>query len=451
MLQLKESIIFSKIKGEEENKLKILLLLSESWNDKTAPNNNMTNWFKDFSDVEIWTISGSGQMPDNQCCSHYFMISENEMIKSLITRKRAGKYVVLDSKNTMKMPSDKCDVSDNKKIKRIFSGEPARLMRDFVWRYGKYDLKALRQFISSFNPDIVFSQRRGSVKMCRLEYTISQLTDAPIVAYTGDDEYSLRQKSYSPVFWIRRFWTRAWLKKMIPQYKLFYSQSDRQMKEFQKEFGVKTKFLVKCGTFDENKIHQNVNQPIQVVYAGKLYCNRWKTLKMLAEAIGKVNNDYGKTMIQLNIYTADDITKKQDRVLNDGVHSIIHGCVPATELPSIYEKSDIVLHFEIFYKKNRLLTQDSFSTKVMDCLASGCAVMALCWEGHAAYQYLKKMNAAITASSNEEIYLKVRKLVQNPEIVCKYAKRAYECGKKNHQRRDIQKMLRDDFTMVIEE
>ena len=132
MLQLKESIIFSKIKGEEENKLKILLLLSESWNDKTAPNNNMTNWFKDFSDVEIWTISGSGQMPDNQCCSHYFMISENEMIKSLITRKRAGKYVVLDSKNTMKMPSDKCDVSDNKKIKRIFSGEPARLMRDFV-------------------------------------------------------------------------------------------------------------------------------------------------------------------------------------------------------------------------------------------------------------------------------------------------------------------------------
>ncbi len=37
--------------------MKILLLLSESWNDKTAPNNNMTNWFKDFSDVEIWTIS----------------------------------------------------------------------------------------------------------------------------------------------------------------------------------------------------------------------------------------------------------------------------------------------------------------------------------------------------------------------------------------------------------
>ncbi len=434
--------------------MKILLLLSESWNDKTAPNNNMTNWFQDFSDVEIWTISGSAQMPDNQCCSHYFMISENDMIKSLITRKRAGRYIVTGPQNAEVSASDKCDISDNKKIKRIFSGEVARLMRDFVWRYGKYDLEALRQFISTFNPDIVFSQRRGSVKMCRLEHTISQLTDAPIVAYTGDDEYSLHQKSYSPIFWIRRFWTRAWLKKMIPQYKLFYSQSYRQMKEFQNEFGIKTKFLVKCGTFDENKIHQNVSNPIQMVYAGKLYCNRWKTLKtlkMLSDAIHKVNNDYGRIMIQLNIYTADDITRKQNRALNDGANSIIHGRVPANKLPSIYEKSDIVLHVESFDKKNRLLTQDSFSTKVMDCLASGCAVMAICWDGHAAYQYLKKMDAAITSGSYEEIYLKVSEIVQNPKIVCEYASKAYECGKKNHQRKYIQKMIRDDFDKVIEE
>lgn len=45
-------------------------------------------------------------------------------------------------------------------------------------------------------------------------------------------------------------------------------------------------------------------------------------------------------------------------------------------------------------------------------------------------------------------------LIRDAEIVITdsyHAKRAYECGKKNHQRRDIQKMLRDDFTMVIEE
>ncbi|QUO31258.1 glycosyltransferase [Faecalicatena sp. Marseille-Q4148] len=431
--------------------MKILLLLSESWNDVTAPNNNMTNWFKGFSDVEIWTISGSSQMPNNQCSNHYFLIGENDMIKSLLTKERAGKYYQLVKGKTLEKETKRCDISDNKKIKKRFAGEPARLLRDFVWRYGKYDLENMKKFIQEFNPDIIFSQRRGSVKMCRLENTVTQFTNAPIVAYTGDDEYSLHQMSFSPFFWIRRFWTRKWLKKMIPQYKLFYSQSERQMEEFQKEFGVNTKFLVKCGVFDVEKIHKYVHNPIQVVYAGKLYCNRWKTLKLLADAIGKVNAEYDKTQIQLNIYTADDVTSIQNKYLNDGIHSIIHGRVSPELLPKIYEKSDIVLHIESFDKKNRLLTQDSFSTKVMDCLSSGCAVMAICWEGHAAFQYLKKADAAIIASSEEEIYLNIKKIVCNNEIICEYANKAYICGKNNHQKKDVQKMLFDDFNKVIEE
>ena len=431
--------------------MKILLLLSESWNDITAPNNNMTNWFKGFSDTEIWTISGSAQIPNNQCCQHYFLISENDMIKSLFTKKRAGKRYHLGQETLLETETRQCDISDNKKIKKKFAGEPARLLRDFVWRYGKYDLEAMRQFVQCFNPDIIFSQRRGSIKMCRLENTIRRFTNAPIVAYTGDDEYSLHQLSFSPFFWIRRFWVRKWLEKMIPQYKLFYCQSERQMKEFQKKFGVATKFLVKCGVFGEKKVHNDVHNPIQVTYAGKLYCNRWKTLKLLADAIKRINLEYDKVKIQLNIYTADEVTSTQNKYLNDGVHSIIHGKIAANLLPQIYKKSDIVLHIESFDKKNRLLTQDSFSTKVMDCLSSGCAVMAICWKGHAAFQYLKKEDAAITASSEEEIYLNIKELVCNTDIICEYANKAYVCGKNNHQKEAVQKMLFDDFNKVIEE
>lgn len=431
--------------------MRILLLLSESWNDKTAPNNNMTNWFKNFSNIEIWTISGSSQIPENQCCKHYFMIGENEMVKSFISPKKAGKYVYLDKSLSEKRQYNKCYISENKRIKQIFSGEPARLVRDCVWRFGRYNLEGLKQFVDMSNPDIVFSQRRGSVKMCRLEYIVSQITDAPMIAYTGDDEYSLRQFSVSPFFWVRRFWTRSWLNRMIPKYKLFYCQSDRQMKEFKKKFGIKTKFLVKCGEFKEDKIHKEINDPIQVVYAGKLYCNRWKTLKILADIIRKVNAENANIKIQLNIYTADKVSKKQNNALNDGGSSIIQGRVSAMELLSIYDRSDVVLHVESFDLKNRLLTQDSFSTKVIDCLSSGCAVMALCWEGHAAYRYLKKMDAAITASTTKEIYHKVNELVQNPMLVGQYAKKAYICGKKNHQRQDVQRMLEDDFHKVIKE
>lgn len=429
--------------------MKVLLLLSESWNDKQFPNNNMTNWFQNMDDVEIWTISGSAQLPNNSCCKEYFLIGEMDMCRSLVGKGKAGKRV---SYKDVPFSEDRtaCEFTKQTKIKKRFGGELAYLARDLVWRFGRYDLEALRSFIIDFNPDIVFSQRRGSIKMCRLEQTVMKMTDAPMIAYTGDDEYSLRQFSLSPTFWTRRFWVRKWLRSTVKKYCLLYSQSERQMQEYERDTGVKTKFLVKCGEFDENKVHKSLGEPIQFVYAGKLYCNRWKTLKMLADAIRKINKESKQSAFCLNIYTGDLITSQIDHALNDGVHSIIHGSVSAQEVVRIYSESDVVLHVESFDLRNRLLTQDSFSTKVMDCLSSGAAVMAICWQQHAALKYLTAKGAAITASSEEEICSRLNDILMNPEILIQYAQKAYNCGIANHQRALIQEQLKNDFRKVIQ-
>lgn len=431
--------------------MRILLLLSESWNDKAAPNNNMTNWFAGFSDVEVWTISGSSLLPENDCCDNYFLIGENEMLKSLFSGKKVGKRYRIEREDAVLsvQSTQGSEISGNRRLKKIFAGECARLARDMVWRFGRYDLDALRQFVEECHPDVIFSQRKGSVKMCRLETVVKSMTNAPMVAYTGDDEYSLQQVSFSPVFWIRRFWTRAWLRRTIPDYKLFYSQSERQMREFERVFHAKTKFLVKCGTFSEESVHRQVNQPIQMVYAGKLYCNRWKTLALIAQEIRQVNQQNGAPKIQLNIYTGDSVCAKQNALLNDGMHSIIHGKIPASQLPVVYAHSDVALHVESFDIKNRLVTKDSFSTKVMDCMSSGCAVMAVCWKDHAAYQYLKKQDAAITASDRSEIRQQIQKLATAPDTVREYAEKAYRCGAEHHQRNRIQKMMKEDLSRVI--
>lgn len=429
--------------------MRVLLLLSESWNDVEFPNNNMTNWFQNIEDVEIWTISGSAQLPNNECCKEYFLVGEMDMLKSIYDKKRAGKRFILEKK-PQSYEKQNCEFTKQKKVKRLFSGELAYLVRDIVWRVGKYNLDAMKKFIDDCNPDIVFSQRRGSIKMCRLEQTIMGMTSAPMIAYTGDDEYSLHQFSLSPIFWMRRIWVRKWLRNTVKKYSLLYSQSERQMKEYKKDTQVKTKFLVKCGSFDKSKVHTSVGNPIQIVYAGKLYCNRWKTLRMISKAIVKINEESHKQIFCLNIYTADTISKKMNEALNDGINSVIHGAVSAEEVIRIYNKSDIVLHVESFDLHNRLLTQDSFSTKVIDCLSSGAAIMAVCWEKHAAFQYLKKQDAAITASSIEEIYNKLLNISKNPLLIEEYAQRAYDCGVKNHERSIIQEQLKGDMRRVIQ-
>ena len=427
--------------------MKILLLLDESWNDKKHPNNNMTNWFKDFPDAEIYTVSGGPDLPENQCCKNYFQVSDREMLRSIYTSKRAGKVLRYDDYPTAVGGTYSKSEEFVYKRRKKFSFPLMRLARSVIWRLGRYDKKALGDFIRDFDPDIIFSQRMGSVKMCRMEKIVSSFTDAPIIAYTGDDEYSLRRVTFWPSAWIGLFWTRAWIRRMAKRYKIYYSMSQRQIQEYAKKFKTETKFLVKCGSFDEKKIHTGVNSPIRLVYAGKLYCNRWKTLGLIAEALRDANRDGVRAV--LDIYTADGLTKKQRKTLHDGKSSFVHSAVGADELVKIYSDSDIVLHVEAFDLKNRLKTKYSFSTKVMDCLSSGAATMAVCWKNHAAYEYLKENDIALTASSREELSALVRKIADTPGIINEYAKRAYEFGVKHHAREVVQENLRADMQRVM--
>ena len=432
--------------------MRLLLILSESWNDRTRPNNNMTNWFTGFPGLEIWTISGSGIRPENRCCSHHFLFHENKMLKSLFTCKPVGEHVILNQSDISSVRSNEgVELSSNRTLKKYLASDPIRLCQDFVWRFGKYNLPALRGFVQECNPDLVFSIRTATIKTCRLETIVSSMTSAPMVVYTGDDEYSLQQFFLSPFSWIRRLWTRSWLKKTIPLYRVIFSQSERQMAEFRRDFGSQTEFLVKCGEFSKEKIHRTVGKPIQLIFAGKLYCNRWKTLGMVAKAIRAINAEAHELLLQLNIYTGDVITWRQDRLLNDGVHSIIHGSVTPKKLEEVYQNGDIAMHVESFDLRNRLLTKDSFSTKVIDLLASGCAVMAVCWEKHAAGQYLRAKDAAMVVNSQNEILAILRRISRQPDLILEYAQKAYQCGMANHQRHIVQKQLMDCFQRVINE
>ena len=221
------------------------------------------------------------------------------------------------------------------------------------------------------------------------------------------------------------------------------------MQEYERHFGVKTDFLVKCGEFSDERVHRSVGAPIRLVYGGKLYCNRWKTLGMIADSLREINRDGVKATLE--IYTGDQISGKIKKALDDGVSSLIRGRVNASELKAVYDRSDVILHVESFDLNNRNLTRHSFSTKVMDCLSSGAATMAVAYEKHAALEYLRDNDIAITATSKEEIKEKLCAIVNDPGIITEYAEKATKFGRENHSREKIQKKLLDDMSRIAEE
>ena len=84
-------------------------------------------------------------------------------------------------------------------------------------------------------------------------------------------------------------------------------------------------------------------------------------------------------------------------------------------------------------------------------MKSGCAVFAVCWEGHSALRYLKEKDAAITASNKDEIQSALDLIAKDENVVKDYARKAYECGVKYHQRKDVQNMIYSDFEKIIKE
>lgn len=427
--------------------MKILVLSYEVWNDKINGNNVTSNWFEGM-EAEFANIYTSPGEPYNNCCQKYYQITDSMMAKSIISNKKAGKKVdwIPNAQQEQRVVAE-AEPQKLYKFLKAISGDWLRLMREVLWLWGKYDIDGMKEFIDEFQPDIIFSERMATCKMLRLEKVVTQISKAPLIAFTGDDEYSLRQFKISPLYWINRFMVRRRLRNMVRKYEIYYTLSQEQLEDYEKRFGCNMKILQKCGVLSSSEyIERKVNAPIRIIYAGKLYMNRWKVLVDIVEALKEINKNEVKMILE--IYTRDQLTQKQNRLLNDRVNSYVRGAVSQEELAEKYKKADIALHVESKQLSQRLMTRLSFSTKIIDCLFSGCAVLAYCWSEQSGWRYLKKEDAAICVESKEELRHNLKKICENPQIVQMYAKKAYECCKRNHQKEMVQENLLRDFEMV---
>ncbi len=428
--------------------MKILIIADEVWNDDIFGNNVLSNWFNGF-DAEFAEIYCSPGTPKNKVCTNYFQVTDLMMAKSFIGKKAGNRFEISFSQ----MESDQINqISEQTPVKfysfmKSITGEGIRLVRDIIWLLGRYDKSELQKFIDNFNPDIIFCPRLLTPKLLRLENIISKMTDAPFVAFTADDETSLKQINYSPLYWLKRICFRKAFQNHVKLYKHYFMFSEAQAKDYKSAYNISTSTLFKSGNFDENLEEKNINTPIKLVYAGRLYCNRWKTLVDISKALKQINtNDLKMT---LDIYTQEKVTNEQRKALMLSTDVVLHKPVKPEELVGIYKNADIALHVESFDKKYKYATRVSFSTKIIDLMASTCAIIAICWDKHAGFQYLKKNDAAFCISDTEQIKSTLENIVKNPELIKNYSKKAYDCGKANHNNLLIENNIRNVFEKVI--
>ncbi|MDD4075984.1 MAG: hypothetical protein PHC80_07815, partial [Eubacteriales bacterium] len=255
--------------------------------------------------------------------------------------------------------------------------------------------------------------------------------------------YSLKQVRFSPLYWLNRFALRRALRKTLVKYELLYTMTQEQADAFAALLHRELRVLRKCVPLPEaadvpRLLHA---PPVRFIYAGGIYYGRDETLMRIAKACAL----YGG---RIDIYTNAPLGRRAERVLNDQKTSFLHAAVPFATLKTLYAESDVAIHAESFRPKQRSITRLSFSSKIPDCLASGCAVLAVSAPDSVGLQYLKRMDAALCVDSTSRIDDAVRQLIKEPALLAAYAEKARACAKRAHDPTQTRRQLCDDLTAL---
>lgn len=421
--------------------MRVLIITKEVWRNDQNGGNTLTWMFSRFpSDTDFAHVYCSEGMPDNQICNKYFKISTRDVVRSIKRRKKDAGEVVSHHKEVQ----NQSNINRKSLLSKITNSE---ILRDVVWKTGFFKSNKLKKYISDYNPDIIYAPGYGVNYMNYLIRWISTFAKCPIVSLISDDYYSFHQHRINPLYWLYLLNLRHNVRLSTKAYSLIYTMTDMQKEQLEKDFDVPVKLIRKGYEFDENMINNRIiSDPIRIIHVGNIYHNRWKTIKYLAECINRINKNQKK--YQLEIVTSYGLDNKIRDILEER-NVIIHTNVSESGLKQLYKDCDIALHVESFDLVNRLKMQMSFSTKIIEYLASGCAIMMVCDERQSTYRYLKKDNLAIFVNSLENIEDTLTDIYDNKTVIDEKRNKAFIYGKENHSIEIVSNTLYSDFINII--
>lgn len=427
-----------------KRKIRILVITYTTWRDDTNLGNSYSNIFKGMDDkFEFAHIYFKDSMPENRLCHKYFQVSEKGLFKSLINRKPVGKTFELE--NPMDTPKASFSSAYNKA--RALRWEIFLMARDYLASWGNWKTKDLDHFIEDFQPDLIFGNLHYIPVINKMMVYVKQKFNIPLVIYPWDDFYSLKRISYSPVFWLRYLSERRWIKKCAVNSDLMYTITKEMKEEYKRYFGKDSHILYKGHVFDKEADIKSVDsKPIHLVYMGYIGSGRWKVLGQLAQIVQKFNEKDNNLF--LDVYTMSPHTPAIESALNIEGSCRLNNPIPSSETMGVMHSADILVHVEPINNADMYTYRLSFSTKLVDYFYNGKCVLAI-GGNTSSMSYLKENDAAFVVDDVTKSESVLANLIKSPHLIEEYGRKAWNCGKRNHQIQNIQKMIYEDFSNIV--
>ena len=423
--------------------MKILFISMSPIQKGVSIGNTFLNVFEDFPDVQFFSVYTKNGYPDSSI-ERAFQITDKQLLKRLLHRTKTVGRTVPERDGQENAPAEDKMVTFARKKRYI----PMFWAQSLLWLPPYWKSEALHTFLDEVQPDLLFTILSDSVPLNKLIWHIQGYLQKPLVVYAWDNNYTLQLGLTSPLVFLNRCINRHYMRKTVQKAEQLYVISEIQKQDYEKAFGVSCKILTKSADFSgETPVKTQYNSPLQLVFTGNIGTNRWKSLAIIAEALEQINQNGVRA--QLRIYTATPLTAKMEKALKKGDSSFIMGSVPANEVPKIQEAADILVHVEALDLKNRLAVRQSFSTKLVDYFKAARPILAVGLREVASIDHLIRDDCALTGETVEEVRSALESVLENRGKLDELSKKAYACGKRNHNTVTMHQMLQTDLERIV--
>lgn len=432
--------------------MKVLVLTRAPWNDSNSTGNTMSNLFGGWQSDEIAGVQLRAGRPSTEACENIFSIGEGSLLKSAARLSSSVGTTVADGSDLTH--TERPTILSRAGTKAYELGRTngsviGRVAREGIWRFGQWKGPTLGRFVINFAPDVVFSAAFGALYPHDVLWHMAEISGARVALYHCDDNLNSASNGTTHSGRYARL-IAARVLESARRADLNFAISEEMVEKYEERIRRPVEFLVKGGVFDPAKApwSQNPEEPIRIVYAGSLLYGRWKTLSMLVDSI-RLANSAGIRVV-LELYSQYAPSDQMLTAIHNPPHSEFKGNLPADRVHAVLGSADVVLHVESLDRSEREKTALSFSTKIIDLLASRRGIMGIGWEQSASIRYLRKCPGAMVASSQAEVLSLISEISVSPGRLSEASESSFAFGSREHDLSATRERLRNRLGSLSE-
>lgn len=427
---------------------RILVSSIGCWNDAVGAD-TYSSLFMGYDSTKLANLYIREDLPDSDVCNRYFRISESRVIRSVLNRRVETGKELGGTKSLVPDQEDHRAMMDTKfRYERLRRRRRWILLyaRELIWKLGRWRTPELDAFIDEFRPEVILFGMEGYIHFNRINRYVVKRSGARAIGYFYDDNFTYKQHPWSMGYRLYRFFQRRDLRKTAKLCSAFFAISPMTQRECDSYFNIQSVLLTKPARLaTPDWIPYVAHSPVKMLYTGNLLYGRLDAMELLGRAIDRLN--LNGVRVELDLYTTTALTASEAERLGGTIR--LREPVSKGDVDLLQRQADVLLFVEAVNGPNRRVARLSFSTKLTDYLQCGRCVFAIGADGTAPMEYLGLENAAICATTEDDVFEQLQRIIEDPGLIAEYGRRAYECARRNHSESDVRRTLCDTILSVI--